>query len=150
MGTSPEIRPPALSGAGHETRDANIRSLLIVGGVIVATLVFLSVLMVGVFKYFSKTQSLGPPASPFAQERPLPPAPRLQVEPHVDIGQLHAREAEMLQGYAWVDRNAGVVRIPIERAIDLLVEKGLPTRAPSTPAVPIGTVPTQTDTGVKK
>jgi hypothetical protein len=132
MVTKPPPRPPGISPVRHELRDANIRSLLIFGGVIVATLVFLAVLMVGVFRYFSKTQSLGPPASPFAQDRPLPPAPRLQVEPHADIGQLHAREAEMLQGYAWVDRNAGAVRIPIERAMDLVVEKGLPTRAEST------------------
>ena len=56
------------------------------------------------------------------------------------LRQLHAREAEMLQGYAWVDRNAGAVRIPIERAMDLVVEKGLPTRAESTKG----------DAGVKK
>ena len=125
-----DTRPPAVhSSTGHETRDANPRSLLIFGGAIVATLVFVSLLMLGVFRFFSNTQSLGPPASPFAQQRPLPPAPRLQVEPQLDLGQLHAREDEKLHGYGWVDRNAGVVRMPIERAMDLVVEKGLPVRA---------------------
>lgn len=125
-----DTKPPAVhSSTGHETRDANPRSLLIFGGVIVATLVFLNFLMLGVFHFFSKTQSLGPPASPFAQQRPLPPAPRLQVEPQLDLGQLRAREDANLNSYSWVDRNAGVVRMPIERAMDLVLEKGLPVRA---------------------
>ncbi len=42
--------------------------------------------------------------------------------------QLRKEENKVLDHYAWVDQNAGVVRIPIERAIDVLAEKGLPYR----------------------
>jgi hypothetical protein len=37
-------------------------------------------------------------------------------------------QADLLEGYGWVDREAGVVRVPIERAMELLLERGLPTR----------------------
>jgi hypothetical protein len=39
--------------------------------------------------------------------------------------------ANLLQGYHWVDQNAGVVQIPIDRAMDLLAQRGLPARSPA-------------------
>ena len=69
--------------------------------------------------------------------RPLPPPPRLQTYPFTDITALRTEEHKLLEEYAWVDKNAGVVRIPIERAIDVLAARGLPHRA--TP--PAGTAP---------
>jgi hypothetical protein len=48
------------------------------------------------------------------------PAPRLQVTDQRDLEALRRAEAERLEGYGWVDRKAGVVHIPIERAMDLL------------------------------
>ena len=120
--------PGADPAARHETRDADIRSLVIFAAAL-AGIVLLTVLgMARVFHYLGATQSLGPPASPFADARTLPPQPRLQVEPRLDLDQLRVLEEAKLHSYGWVDRNAGVVRIPIERAMDLVVEKGLPWR----------------------
>jgi hypothetical protein len=65
------------------------------------------------------------------QRRPLPPAPRLQTYPFDDIKELRRSELPRLERYEWVDKNTGVVRIPIERAIDLIAERGLPHRAPA-------------------
>ena len=36
--------------------------------------------------------------------------------------------AELLQGYHWVDQSAGIVQIPIDQAMDLVVQRGLPAR----------------------
>lgn len=116
-------------GRGYETRDANVRSLMVFGLGLFVTLVLLLALMAGVFRYFSKSQSLGPPASPFADLRTLPPQPRLQVEPRMDLEHLRAREDAVLNSYGWVDPRAGVVRMPIDRAMDRLLQKGLPVRA---------------------
>jgi hypothetical protein len=60
--------------------------------------------------------------------RRLPPEPRLQTDPRDDMANLRRSEDDVLDSYGWVDRNAGVVRIPIERAMTLVVERGLPTR----------------------
>jgi hypothetical protein len=66
-----------------------------------------------------------PPAHALSGEQGerLPPAPRLQEDPLADLAALRAREARQLEGYAWVDRAAGRVRIPIERAMELLAEE---------------------------
>jgi len=44
------------------------------------------------------------------------------------LKQLRATEDAILTTYGWVDREKGIVRIPIDRAIDLLATRGLPTR----------------------
>ena len=64
----------------------------------------------------------------------LPPEPRLQgapgheVEPIQELKDLRAAEDALLNSYGWVDRNAGITRIPIERAMDKLLQQGLPVR----------------------
>jgi hypothetical protein len=57
---------------------------------------------------------------------PQPPPPRLQVAPQVDLDRLHADETKQLSTYGWVDGSKGVTRIPIERAMRLLSERGRP------------------------
>ena len=59
------------------------------------------------------------------------PGPRLQVKPEADLAAFRAREDEELNHYGWIDRKAGVVRIPIERAMDLIAQRGLPFRRPA-------------------
>lgn len=57
-----------------------------------------------------------------------PPAPRLQTQPFKDVYLLRQSEALTLGSYAWVDRDNGVVRVPIQEAMRLTIERGLPTR----------------------
>ena len=56
-----------------------------------------------------------------------PPAPRLETANGQVLAEVHARENLLLDHYAWIDQNAGVVRIPIDQALQLLVQRGLPT-----------------------
>lgn len=120
---------------GHETRDANPRSLATFGVVMFLSLALVSLGMWVMFRYFAGHQELGPPASPFTQERPMPAPdqPLLQVSPHRDLRQLLEQQNRVLHTYAWVDQKAGVVRIPIDRAMHLLLERGIPVRG-ATPA----------------
>jgi hypothetical protein len=60
--------------------------------------------------------------------RRLPPEPRLQTDPRDDLKHLRDAEDRVLESYGWVDRDAGVVRIPIDQAMRLVVERGLPAR----------------------
>jgi hypothetical protein len=59
----------------------------------------------------------------------LPPEPRLQANPRQDLKELRDAEEARLKSYGWVDRNAGVVRIPIDEAMKLTLQRGLPARA---------------------
>jgi hypothetical protein len=55
------------------------------------------------------------------------PTPRLQTDDgNQDVADLHAREDLLLENYSWVDRSQGKVRIPIERAMQLIAKQGLP------------------------
>jgi len=56
------------------------------------------------------------------------PEPRLQLAPREDLAALRTREDAELNSYGWVDKTSGVVRIPIDRAMDLVLERGLPVR----------------------
>ena len=65
-----------------------------------------------------------------AQGERLPPTPRLQQFPQNDFYQFRQGEESLLQRYGWMNRDAGIVHIPIEDAMRLTVERGLPARAP--------------------
>jgi len=120
---------PTTGGRGHETRDASMRNVIAFGVALLVLIVVGLLVSEGVLRYFEVRQPLGPPASPFENVRTLPPAPRLQVAPVEDLARYRAAQESALNSYGWVDQKAGVVRIPIDRAIDLLLERGLPARA---------------------
>jgi hypothetical protein len=63
------------------------------------------------------------------------PQPRLETDERREINAFREQEEEKLNSYGWVDQGAGVVRIPIDRAMQLVAQRGLPTR------VQTGTVP---------
>jgi len=58
---------------------------------------------------------------------PLKPA-TAPTQAQSTVGQVRAREDPILYGYGWVDKNAGIGHIPIQRAIDIIGERGLPSR----------------------
>jgi len=67
------------------------------------------------------------------------PTPRLQTDDGAqDVTDLHAREDLLLSYYSWVDASRGKVRIPVERAMDLIAQRGLPL-APAVEQAPLMT-----------
>ncbi|MFN2375680.1 MAG: hypothetical protein ABR538_04035 [Candidatus Binatia bacterium] len=92
-----------------------------------------------------------PPASPLAEQYAAkePPEPRLQIDPKKDLVVHRAAEDKILRSLAWVDREAGIVQVPIERAMELLLAKGLPARDGEVPwqMAPIGVAPSQPSEG---
>jgi hypothetical protein len=111
---------------GYETRDANTRAIL---GFLGVLFVVLSLVLFGawrLFRYYAVADRPPAPASSFAEQRQIPPAPELAVNGREDFLKAYAQQQQELETYAWEDRKAGVVRVPIERAMDLLLKKGLP------------------------
>jgi len=119
------------TSVGHEGTDVNIRAVLGFGAGLFVAAVLIQFMVWLLFLYFS-----GREAARVAPEYPLavggqtrvPPEPRLQTNPREDLRILRAREDGVLNSYGWVDRTAGVVRIPIDEAIKLTVQRGLPVR----------------------
>ena len=63
-----------------------------------------------------------------AEQKSVPPEPRLQVTPSKELNAHDARVNGELDTYGWIDRPTGKVRVPIERAMDLVLERGLEVR----------------------
>jgi hypothetical protein len=69
------------------------------------------------------------------------PQPRLETDERREINDFREHEEETLNSYGWVDQPAGVMHIPIDRAMQLIAQRGLPTR-PQTGTVPSSDVNT--------
>jgi hypothetical protein len=120
----------------HEQSDVNIVGILLFGVCLLAAGVIISLIVGGLFHYLDVREARqASPEYPLAaaQENRLPPEPRLQTHPRQDLADLRAREDQTLSSYSWVDRNAGIVRIPIDEAIKKTLERGLPARAEPKP-----------------
>jgi hypothetical protein len=59
----------------------------------------------------------------------LPPEPRLQSSPRIDVKQMREAEDRLLGGFAWTDAKREFARIPIDQAVELMLKKGFPVRA---------------------
>ena len=59
------------------------------------------------------------------------PNPKLEEDERGQLNGIRSNEEKMLYSYGWVDEKAGTVHIPIERAMELLVQRGLPVRSQS-------------------
>lgn len=129
MATSSNLAPRG----GYEKSDASPRGLLYFALIMAALLAAMSLFLIGVFKYFERTENPGSViAEPFASARPLPPPPRIQPYPGVDMQSYYESQQKILNTYGWIDRQSGLVRLPIDRAMELLLQRGLPTRPAAT------------------
>ncbi len=128
MAIDPHKRTETPVGPGYETRDASIPGLLKFAASLALVIIVVSFGMKWLFSYDAKTQSLGPTATPFENERTIPPLPRLQVAPQKEIHEYWEAEQGLVNSYGWVDRQRGVVRIPVDRAMRILLQRGLPAR----------------------
>jgi len=114
----------------HESRDINFRAVhAFAAGLLLLGIVVYFVVWV-FLGYLRREDTTGQLEFPLAagQENRLPPEPRLQTNPRQDMRDLRDSEDERLTTYGWVDRNAGVVRIPIDEAMKLTLQRGLASR----------------------
>ena len=118
---------------GHEERDANLAAVLWSGLALVLVLIAVLFLVKSTFHFFA-----GAPAEVALPLHPatglggeVPPEPRLQLDAPLDLKRLREQEDAVLNSYGWIDKSSGTVRIPIERAIDLLAQRGLPSLKPT-------------------
>jgi hypothetical protein len=124
------------NGHSHEKSDASTRPVFrFVAGLAVFVAAAM-VAMVMLYSYYTEREAaLDTSLSPLALEAPAKTSgPQLQANPRIDIDSLRRAEDAQLTGYGWVDQPQGLVRIPIDRAIELMAERGLPARSETPPA----------------
>ena len=131
-------------GSGHEHTDANVGIIAKFGMWLIVSAVIIHVGLGVLFGLFVRQREETIVEFPLAsQERRLPAAPRLQQFPENEIHDFRLREEAVLHQYGWVNKEAGAVRIPIEQAMRLAVERALPARTQqeTSPTRPAGDVP---------
>jgi len=133
-------KPPELA---HDDREINTRAIFrfaILFAMATAVILVAAWRFAGYLAETAKLSHDAPP--PMAALLPSsPPDPRLEPHPRQTLQARLAEEQRDLTSYGWVDAKKGVVRIPIERAMDILAERGLPTRTMGNPAGPTVNVP---------
>ena len=109
--------------AGHD--DVNVRAVMLTAAVLAVVTVVVYVVVYLLFWHFESREARRTPRLfPLASDQPrLPPAPRLQPDPAQDLKALRQRDEELLTTYGWVNEKTGIVRIPIDRAMKLLLEQ---------------------------
>ncbi len=118
------------TSSGHEERDANVRTLFLAGlGLAVSVLIILGIAY-SVYRYYGTTSTApNAPAETFLRPDVPPPVPQIQPDPHADLMRFRSWEDSVLGSYSWVSKDSGIVRIPIEKAMHLLLAKGLPVES---------------------
>jgi hypothetical protein len=141
---------PKLPHGDYEHRDIRVADVVyfLIGLALALAVVYF--ITKGVFWYLdNRYETEQPPVSPLVSAAPsdtrrIPPqfgnnyerylqqdfpAPQLEINERTELNDIRLREEDTLSTYGWVDQKSGVVRIPIDRAMDLLVERGLPVRS---------------------
>jgi hypothetical protein len=105
---------------GHEPVETDVRAVWRTAAVITGVVLGAFLLIVGMMKWFGRVE--GSPASGYSEK------PDLNWSKQNSLQQLRNQEQALLSNYGWIDREAGVARIPVDRAIEIITQNGLPTQ----------------------
>ena len=129
--------PNSTDPAAPRSRDVDIRGVLLSGFGLAAGIFAALVASWGLFRVLEKRQGrVDKPLPPqvMVNLKRIPPEPRLEPNPLALRSELRAQEDALLKSYGWVDRTAGSVHIPIDRAMEIVLERGGPGGKPLAPA----------------
>ena len=151
---------PNTKHGGFERRDIGVGGVLYFLLILAVICTVTAGLVRGLYHYLeSRSDAEQPPVSPLVSNIPkdtrkLPPeyksdsegadyakylkqnfpSPQLEIQERDQLNKIRNDEDQTLATYGWVDQNAGTVRIPIDRAMDLLAQRGLPVRTETSAA----------------
>ncbi len=135
------------NGTGYEVQDASIREVVFTGVGLAVGTILVCVAVFVLFRVLHSTEvQERRPVMAIQVPATFPPTPRLQAKPAEELQIVRHDEDQVLTTYGWVNKSAGLVRIPIDRAMQIVIERGLPVRkegAPAQPAAPAQAAPAQ-------
>lgn len=131
---APTTKAHAPPPAGHEPAHIHARGVVWLAAAVIGCCVLV------VATVFFMTGWLGMPASRYEQRHERvdvrSPEPRLQPDPAADLAEYTRQKRALLHDYHWLDREQGVARIPVGRAMQLLARPAPPASTPPGPARP--------------
>jgi hypothetical protein len=124
----PQGRPVAHKTSGHEANRLRLRGLFVSAAALLAmmtlALSIVGLVLSGLSREEKPAESLAVPR--FAGDTGEYPSPRIQADPTAELTKMREEDLGLLNEYGWVDREAGIAHIPVDRAIDILARSGLP------------------------
>jgi hypothetical protein len=154
MPETPDVTHIHNEGVAHEDTDMSLGGITKFVIHLILLVAISAVLMWGLFNYLNKREQTieerETPSTLLKRDRPsqenpteIFPEPRLQTTPVVDLNVYRQMVDERLRSYTWVDKEKGIVSIPIEEAKAKLLERGLGSAKPAGPTI----APTEAPTG---
>jgi hypothetical protein len=124
--------PENAPAAGHEVKDASVHPIVITGAALAVVVALVGLIVYGMFRYLASRPVSRGVSNPMAEtnQQQVPPEPRVDDHPQMELQQLRDEEDHLLSTYGWVDKEKGIVRIPIDRAMELQLRRGFPVRKP--------------------
>ena len=115
---------------GHEADNADVRGIGLTGLVLGVGIAIVLFLVYGIFQFLVHHPVVIAPTSPLAEtdQQQFPVTPRIEEYPATKLKELHSQEDHILSTYDWADKSTGVVRIPLDRAMELQLKRGFPVR----------------------
>jgi hypothetical protein len=132
---SEHMPDPASLTHGYELSDVRSKPLVLSALVLALSVALVCAFLVWFFDLLeSRAKHRDPQLSPLIGSQ-SPPPPRLQEKPANDLARMRAAEDRALDGYRWIDKERGVVQLPVDRAMELLLKEGLPKTSAEVPRV---------------
>jgi hypothetical protein len=136
---------PVHDTVSFETRDVKARTiygyLIVLGVAVILSYVVCVFILHALDKMAAQSDTPPPPVREQMGKdyHTMPPEPRLQgvpghlTDPQLDLRQKNEADTEANEKAAWIDQNSGIAQIPVQDAMKIIAEKGLPA-APAAPA----------------
>jgi hypothetical protein len=112
---------------GHESEDANVRPIVLTLVGLAVSIGLIGLMVSGIFWYMADHPLNTARPNPLAESVQLPGPPRIDAHPSTELKDLRTYEDGILSTYGWTDPKKGIVRIPIDQAMQLELQRGFPT-----------------------
>ena len=155
MSTPKDTKHTVPGPGGYERQDVGVPGVVYFLIALAVAAILVHFIIAGLYSFLEKrTEAAQPAISPMIHNAPkdtrkLPadykdylkqnfPSPQLEIDERTQLNQIRMEEEQMLASYGYVDEKAGTIRIPIERAMDLIAQRGLPVRGSNPAEQPAG------------
>jgi hypothetical protein len=126
---------------GYEKTDAHAGATVRAGLTILGVMFLTALVLVPMYRFLGRREKAEqkPAATVLKPDAAAPAFPRLVASEPAVLAEFRAQEDAFLAGWGWVEKDEGIARMPIEEAMKIVAERGLPTfPAPGPATAPAG------------